>query len=98
MLVGIAGNFSSTVFEDRCEVVVGASGCIFGLLGLYLSDIVLNFESLSLPWLRLGTLVVALTFLITSEVLLLMQNMATFLQTFTCFSDVDSEHDILLQF
>ncbi|GAX85096.1 hypothetical protein CEUSTIGMA_g12516.t1 [Chlamydomonas eustigma] len=68
MLSGIVGNFSSTIFEDRCEVVVGASGCIFGLLGLYLSDIALNFESLSLPWLRLGTLIVALTFLITTQV------------------------------
>ena len=65
---GIAGNFSSAVFENPCELVVGASGCIFGLIGLYIADIILNFESLALPWLRLGTMIVALVFVIVSQV------------------------------
>ena len=66
--VGIAGNFSSAIFEDPCQLVVGASGCIFGLVGLYIADVILNFESLSLPWLRLGTMLVALVFVIVSQV------------------------------
>jgi membrane associated rhomboid family serine protease len=50
-----AGNFFSAAFEDRCAAVAGASGGIFGLLGLFIADMVLNFETLtrlveSLEW------------------------------------------------
>ena len=42
-----AGNFFSAAFENRCTAVVGASGGIFGLLGLFIADMVLNFETLT---------------------------------------------------
>lgn len=44
---GAAGNFFSAAFEDRCAAVAGASGGIFGLLGLFIADMVLNFETLT---------------------------------------------------
>jgi hypothetical protein len=37
----------STLFENPCVAVVGASGCIFGLLGAFLADIIINFEQIS---------------------------------------------------
>ena len=64
----MAGNFSSTIFEDPCQLVVGASGCTFGLVGLYIADVALNFESMTLPWIRLGAMIAALTFLVTTQV------------------------------
>ncbi|KAG1665637.1 hypothetical protein FOA52_011231 [Chlamydomonas sp. UWO 241] len=66
VMSGVAGNFSSTLFEDRCQLVVGASGAIFGLVGLFIADVCLNYESLVLPWLRLGA---ALGLLVLSVVL-----------------------------
>ncbi len=33
--------------------MVGCSGAVFGFMGLYVADMVLNFKSLSFPWLRL---------------------------------------------
>lgn len=47
-------------FEDACYVYVGASGAVFGFLGLYLADIVLNFESMYRPVLRLALMLVSL--------------------------------------
>eukprot|EP00891_Asterochloris_glomerata_P003872 jgi/Astpho2/3872/Aster-04383 len=53
-LVAAAGaSLTSGAFEDPCTVVVGASGIVFGLMGLYAGDVLLNFRSLTLPWLRL---------------------------------------------
>eukprot|EP00955_Chlamydomonas_euryale_P088595 364397-Chlamydomonas_euryale.AAC.2 len=40
--------------QDRCQLVAGASGATFGLIGLFVADVLLNFESMILPWLRLG--------------------------------------------
>ncbi|DBB06814.1 hypothetical protein WJX82_002835 [Trebouxia sp. C0006] len=54
----IGGNFFSAAFEDRCAAVAGASGGIFGLLGLFIADMVLNFETLTRPIMR-GLLMVA---------------------------------------
>ena len=53
ILAGVSGNLVSSFFEDRCTMVVGASGAVFGLLGMYLSDAARNWETLSLLWLRL---------------------------------------------
>jgi membrane associated rhomboid family serine protease len=47
-------------FEDPCFVYVGASGAVFGFLGLYLADILLNFESMYRPLLRLALMLTSL--------------------------------------
>ena len=41
-----AGNFFSAAFENNCLAVAGASGGIFGMIGLYVADMILNFESI----------------------------------------------------
>lgn len=33
-------------------MVIGASGCCFGLLGLFVADMALNFETITFPILR----------------------------------------------
>eukprot|EP00195_Chlamydomonas_chlamydogama_P009647 CAMPEP_0202898498 /NCGR_PEP_ID=MMETSP1392-20130828/7012_1 /ASSEMBLY_ACC=CAM_ASM_000868 /TAXON_ID=225041 /ORGANISM="Chlamydomonas chlamydogama, Strain SAG 11-48b" /LENGTH=1047 /DNA_ID=CAMNT_0049584449 /DNA_START=381 /DNA_END=3524 /DNA_ORIENTATION=+ len=68
LAAGVAGNFSSMVWEEPCDLVVGASGSVYGLIGLYLADILLNFESMSLPWLRVAAMVVALLFMVIMQV------------------------------
>lgn len=40
-----AGSLFSASFEDPCTAVVGASGGVFGLVGLFLADVLLNFET-----------------------------------------------------
>eukprot|EP00879_Flechtneria_rotunda_P023461 GHRR01024817.1.p1 GENE.GHRR01024817.1~~GHRR01024817.1.p1 ORF type:complete len:190 (+),score=35.48 GHRR01024817.1:384-953(+) len=50
----------SMAFEDHCYVYVGASGAVFGFLGLYLADILLNFESMYRPLVRLAAMLVAI--------------------------------------
>ncbi|WIA30558.1 hypothetical protein OEZ86_000641 [Tetradesmus obliquus] len=57
---GFGGTFLSMVFEDPCFVYVGASGAVFGFLGLYLADILLNFESMYRPLLRLALMLTSL--------------------------------------
>ncbi|CAD7695058.1 unnamed protein product [Ostreobium quekettii] len=58
---GIGGNLLSAAFEDVCDVVVGASGCCFGLLGLFVADMLLNFESVTFPILRIFFLLLMLS-------------------------------------
>lgn len=49
VLSGVGGNFISAVFEDKCKVYVGFSGVCFGLFGLFVADIVLNYETVKKP-------------------------------------------------
>jgi membrane associated rhomboid family serine protease len=57
---GFGGTFMSMAFEDPCFVYVGASGAVFGFIGLYLTDIILNWESMFRPLLRLALMLVSL--------------------------------------
>lgn len=41
---GFGGNVMSAVLEDPCNQVVGASGIIFGLVGFWLADLMVNFH------------------------------------------------------
>ena len=41
-----AGNFFSAAFEDTCLALVGASGGVFGMVGLFITDMVVNFASI----------------------------------------------------
>lgn len=52
-LTSLAGNFLSATFEDQCLLVVGASGAVFGFMGFYVADYVINFESVKRPLLRI---------------------------------------------
>ena len=52
----------------HCQVV-GASGVVFGLMGLYAGDVLLNFRSLTLPWLRLLWVTASCIYFIVSSVL-----------------------------
>lgn len=55
---GVAGNFVSAAGEDSCALVLGASGCVFGLAGFYIVDLMVDFKHVVFPFLRLfGVLV-----------------------------------------
>jgi len=65
-LSGISGNFMSAMLEDSCGIVLGASGCVFGLSAFYIIDVVGDFKSASFPCLRLiGICVFLSAFIIT---------------------------------
>ena len=49
--------------------MVGASGIVFGLMGLYAGDVLLNFRSLTLPWLRLSWVTASCIYFIVSSIL-----------------------------
>ena len=62
ILSGVGGNLVSAAAEDPCSLVVGASGAIFGFMGLFIADVMLNFESISRPFLRIVFIAVFLVF------------------------------------
>jgi hypothetical protein len=54
---GLVGNLFSTVFVP-CGISVGASGALFGYIGVLFVDLIQNWKSLRNPWCNLATLVV----------------------------------------
>ena len=48
----LGGLFISATFENPCIVVVGASGMIFGIAGLWIADMVVNFHHHKRPLLQ----------------------------------------------
>jgi membrane associated rhomboid family serine protease len=50
------------VAEVPCVAVVGASGAVFGMAGVTLADMALNFETLARPLLRTAVLLAFLIF------------------------------------
>lgn len=68
LVAGLAGSLASAAWEAPCSLVVGASGSVFGLVALFLADIVVNFESIFMPMARLAAMVVGLVFLIVLQV------------------------------
>lgn len=65
---GLGGNFCSAAFEDPCVLVVGASGSVFGFIGLYVADLVLNFESILWPMVQLVTMLLSVGLTIALQV------------------------------
>mmetsp|Transcript_1755 Transcript_1755/g.6118 ORF Transcript_1755/g.6118 Transcript_1755/m.6118 type:complete len:565 (-) Transcript_1755:161-1855(-) len=53
LISGVGGNLFSALFEDPCTLVAGASGSCFGIFGLFVADICLNFETVTRPLLRI---------------------------------------------
>ncbi|CAD7700977.1 unnamed protein product [Ostreobium quekettii] len=68
----VGGAFFSAAFEDPCVAVVGASGGVFGFIGLFVADMVLNFSTIRRPILRSFMIVMFLMYFVvavaTSEV------------------------------
>ncbi|KAK3256534.1 hypothetical protein CYMTET_34334, partial [Cymbomonas tetramitiformis] len=52
LVSGVGGNIFSTFMEDVCLIVVGASGAIMGIGGLYLADLAVNHSEVRLPILQ----------------------------------------------
>ena len=48
--------------------VVGCSGAVFGFMGLYVADMLLNFHSLSFPWLRLIWIAATLAYFVVASI------------------------------
>lgn len=48
--------------------VVGCSGAVFGFMGLYVADMLLNFRSLTLPWLRLIWIAATLAYFVVASI------------------------------
>ncbi|KAK3283887.1 hypothetical protein CYMTET_8437 [Cymbomonas tetramitiformis] len=62
LLSGVGGNMFSALFEDNCTLTVGASGSVFGMFGLYVADMLLNFESITNPLMRGMSIIVFLIY------------------------------------
>ncbi len=67
MDAGLAGTFLSMSFEDTCSMYVGASGAVFGFIGLYITDTLINWESILAPLLRLLSMVVVVAIMLVLE-------------------------------
>jgi membrane associated rhomboid family serine protease len=48
----IGGQLISAVWEEPCRVIVGASGGVFGIMGLFVADMIVNFRTIKRPILR----------------------------------------------
>lgn len=65
---GIGANLVSAAFEPNCTLLVGASGAVFGFMGLFVADLVVNFESISWPFVRVLCIVLFVGFFIVNAV------------------------------
>ena len=64
----MGANFISAVFESS-TLLVGASGAVFGFMGLFVADLIVNFESIAWPFVRAFTIVLFLAFFVVNAVL-----------------------------
>jgi membrane associated rhomboid family serine protease len=44
--VGVVRHLFSALIKDKCTLAVGASGAVFEMIGLFVSDSMLNFETI----------------------------------------------------
>jgi membrane associated rhomboid family serine protease len=66
---GVGGNFVSASIENVCTTLVGASGAIFGFMGLFIADLVVNFESISWPLARAAVIGILIVFFVVNAVI-----------------------------
>ena len=53
VISGVGGALFSAAFGNPCEVVVGASGMIFGLVGVWMADLVVAFDTIEFVYMRI---------------------------------------------
>lgn len=66
---GIGANLVSAAFEKSCTLLVGASGAVFGFMGLFVADLVINFESISWPFLRILIILLFVIFFVVNAII-----------------------------
>lgn len=59
----------SAAFEKTCTLLVGASGAVFGFMGLFVADLVINFESISWPFLRVLIILLFVIFFVVNAII-----------------------------
>ncbi|CAL8463943.1 g3478 [Coccomyxa elongata] len=69
LICGLAGNFLDSAVMDPCTVVLAGAGCTMGLLGPFVMDVLLNFDAIRYPVLRLVGVAGAATCFATAAVL-----------------------------
>ncbi|KAK9804361.1 hypothetical protein WJX72_009219 [[Myrmecia] bisecta] len=68
VISALGAAFTSATFEPACTLVVGASGSVFGFLGLAIADLLLNFRSLTQPLLRLAFTLATIAFFVVTSI------------------------------
>ena len=63
LVTTLGGSLLAGVAGDRCTVVVGLSGSVFGLMGLFIIDLAKNWRTVGQPLLRLAAFVALLVVL-----------------------------------
>ena len=48
----LGGELVSSMWETSCQVIVGASGGVFCIMGLFVADMFINFKTIRRPILR----------------------------------------------
>lgn len=66
---GIGANLVSAAFEKTCTLLVGASGAVFGFMGLFVADLVINFESIAWPFLRILIILLFVIFFVVNAII-----------------------------
>ena len=68
VLAGFGGNLFSATFENPCTVNVGASGLIFGIFGLWIADLIIDFHQIEQVLLRIFLVTTFLAFFVIVSV------------------------------
>ena len=58
----LGGELVSFMWETSCQVIVGASGGVFGIMGLFIADMFINFKTIMRPILRCITILIIFVF------------------------------------
>jgi hypothetical protein len=66
---GVGANLISSTFESYCTLLVGASGAVFGFMGLFVADLIVNFESIAWPFVRAFVIVLFLVFFVVNAII-----------------------------